>query len=372
LLAALCLAHAAVAQVDDRVDLRAAIGVAKGKVYPALVNIQVVVQDFQGGRAVRSLRAGSGTIIDVQGHVLTNYHVARDAVRVVCTLPSGQQLRADVVGHDGPTDISVLRLRLADRGQEAGPLPFASLGDSDRVEVGDLVLAVGNPLSLSSSMTLGIVSNTRRVFLSGLGNELEELDFGSGDRTGLFTVWIQHDALILPGNSGGPLVDLEGQIIGVNTRATTGYGFASPANLVKRVVAQIIAHGEVRRGFLGAAFQPVAKLGRDQGAVVAAVVAGSPAAAAGLVPGDVVLALAGEPVVARFFEEIPLLYGRIADLSPDQAVTIDYERDGKRATATATLARMEDYLGREVEMRDFGVRRPWRSTAAIPTPRASS
>ncbi|MHC4814876.1 MAG: S1C family serine protease [Planctomycetota bacterium] len=291
----------ATAQLDAPKDLRAAIAFAKKKVYPALVNIKVVSRRFSGGRTVRSVGSGSGTIISSQRHVLTNYHVARDAVRITCTMPSGEQIAADVVGHDAPTDVSVLKLRLGERAADARPLPYASLGDSDRVKVGDLVIAVGNPLSLSSSMTLGVVSNTRRVFLSQGGNDLEELDFGGGDKTGLdfgggdktglFTVWIQHDALILPGNSGGPLVNLKGEVIGVNTRAGAGYGFASPSNLVSYVVQQILEHGEVRRGWLGASFQPVAKLDRKDGALTASVVPDSPAAAADLRPGDILLSL---------------------------------------------------------------------------------
>jgi serine protease Do len=345
----------ATAQLDEPKDIRAAIAFAKKKVYPALVNIKVVSRRFSGGRTVRSVGSGSGTIINSQRHVLTNYHVARDAVRITCTMPSGEQIAADVVGHDAPTDVSVLKLRLGERAKDAKPLPYASLGDSDQVKVGDLVIAVGNPLSLSSSMTLGVVSNTRRVFLSQGGTDLQEFDFGGGDKTGLFTVWIQHDALILPGNSGGPLVSLKGEVIGVNTRTGSGYGFASPSNLVSYVVQQLLEHGEVRRGWLGASFQPVAKLSRKDGALTASVVPDSPAAAADLRPGDILVSLNGEPVVARFVEEIPLLYGRIAELRPASRVPIVFQRGGEKKQAEIEIAPMEAFIGREVEMRKLGV-----------------
>lgn len=175
---------------------------ARRRVYPALVNISVVTRTFSGGRAVRQPSGGSGTIISPAGHVITNYHVVQDAERITCTLPSGEEIPAEVLADDPAIDMSMLQLRMSEREDPGLSLPFATIGDSSRLEVGEYVLAVDNPLGLASSMTLGIVSNTERVFTDFLGNSVEDLDIGSR-RTGRFTRWIQHDALILPGNSGG-------------------------------------------------------------------------------------------------------------------------------------------------------------------------
>jgi serine protease Do len=342
------------AQVAAQSELRVEIAAAKQKIYPALVNIGVVSKDFGGGRTIRQMGNGSGTLISPGGHVLTNYHVARDALRIVCTLTTGEQIPADVVGHDPMTDLSVLKMRVAEREDPNKPLPFATFGDSDKLDVGDYVLAVGNPLSLSSSMTLGIVSNPRRVF-TGAGGQIFEFDFDSGNRTGLFTVWIQHDALILPGNSGGPLVNLQGQIIGVNTRGGNGVGFASPAKLVRRVVNQLLMHGEVRRGYVGASFQPVARMGHKRGALISAIVPNGPAHKAGLHTGDLLLAIGDAPVTARFAEEVPPLYRHVSELAAGKKASFHILRDGKEHKIDVDVARMQDYVGEEVEMRRFGI-----------------
>jgi serine protease Do len=352
-LALVAVAGSIVAQTGAKDEFRRQIDFAKSKVYPALVNINVVSERFSGGRTVRVGGAGSGTIISPAGHVLTNYHVARDASRIVCTLPSGEQIAADVVGDDAATDLAVLKLRLTERKDPTRPLPFAVLGDSDQLQVGDSVIAVGNPLSLSSSMTLGIVSNPRRVFTRG--NQIQEFDFGGGNKTGMFTVWIQHDALILPGNSGGPLVNLEGEIVGINTRAGAGYGFAAPSNLTKRVVSQILTYGEVRRGWVGLSFLPVNKLERTVGVLVASVAPDSPAEKAGIRAGDVLLELDGRATNCRFLEEIPDLYAAIAEMRVGRKVTAVLARGGERVSLPMTVAPMAGYVGDQVELRDLGI-----------------
>ena len=179
-----------------------------------------------------------------QGHVVTNYHVAGNTTRIDCTLTDGRVLPAAVVAHDPLTDLSVLRLV----GRAGETFAHAELGDSEALRVGDTVFAMGNPLALSSSTTQGIVSNPARVFTNLSGTEVEELDVAEGEPSGLFTRWIQHDALILPGNSGGPLVDVEGRVVGINELGGQGLGFAIPAAIAREVLAQVLEHGEVHRG----------------------------------------------------------------------------------------------------------------------------
>ena len=354
-LALLLPAAPAAAQRMAADSLRRDVDFARSRVYPALVNIAVVGRVYSGGRARRYQAAGSGVLISAGGHILTNFHVAGNTTRITCTLTSGERVDADVVAHDALTDLSILKLRLAERSDPNVPVPFATLGDSDALQVGDYVLAMGNPLTLSSSLTLGVVSNTKRVFTDFTGTEMSDLDLGQGQKTGIFTRWIQHDALILPGNSGGPLVNLRGEVVGINELGGGGVGFAIPSNLAAKVLNQVLTFGEVRRGWLGLAVLPVEKLGLKVGALVSSVVPGSPAETAGLQPGDVINAIEGEQVTVRFFEQVPLFYQRVARMTAGREVSILYTRGGEQHTATATVEAMEKFLGLEHEIREIGL-----------------
>ena len=332
---------------------RSAVDTARRKVYPTLVNIAVVSRDFEGGRAQRSMAGGSGVIISPDGYVLTNFHVAGHTTHITCTLADGEALDARVIADDPLSDLSVLKLRRA--ASARSPLPFAVLGDSDALQVGDPVLAMGNPLMLSSSMTLGIVSNTRRVFTDFGQTEIEDVELDEGERTGTFTRWIQHDALILPGNSGGPLVNLQGQVVGINELGGDGVGFAIPSNLARQVFQDAIRYGRVPRGWLGLSVMPVNKLGRTTGALVSSVTPASPAAGAGIQPGDLILALDGAPVSVRFFEEVPLFYQRVARLHAGRRVVLRLLRAGRRLQVAARVAPLAPLLSPEREFRGMGV-----------------
>lgn len=331
-----------------------ALDAARRKVYPALVNIAVVYRYFNSGRAQRAPAGGSGVIISPDGYVLTNFHVAGHTTHITCTLANGEALEAHVVADDPLSDLSVLKLIRTGK-ELSAPLPYAALGDSDKMQVGDAVLAMGNPLMLSSSMTLGIVSNTKRVFTDFTGTEMEDMELDGGEKTGTFTRWIQHDALILPGNSGGPLVNLNGEVVGINELGGEGVGFAIPSNLARLVFQDVIHYGRVRRGWLGLSVMPVDKMGRTTGALVSSVTPASPAARAGVQPGDLLLALDDAPVTVRFFEQVPLFYQRVARLPAGHPARLRFLREGRTRLTVVSVAPLEPSLGAEQEFRGMGV-----------------
>ena len=331
-----------------------ALDAARRKVYPALVNIAVVYRYFNSGRAQRAPVGGSGVIISPDGYVLTNFHVAGHTTHITCTLANGEALEAHVVADDPLSDLSVLKLIRTGK-ELSAPLPYAALGDSDKMQVGDAVLAMGNPLMLSSSMTLGIVSNTKRVFTDFTGTEMEDMELDGGEKTGTFTRWIQHDALILPGNSGGPLVNLNGEVVGINELGGEGVGFAIPSNLARLVFQDVIHYGRVRRGWLGLSVMPVDKMGRTTGALVSSVTPASPAARAGVQPGDLLLALDDAPVTVRFFEQVPLFYQRVARLPAGHPARLRFLREGRTRLTVVSVAPLEPSLGAEQEFRGMGV-----------------
>ncbi|MFP6900836.1 MAG: trypsin-like peptidase domain-containing protein, partial [Opitutales bacterium] len=229
------LSLATLAQADDGDSLDDTIQRSVAKVYPAIVRIHVVAENGSGGRMKKSRGSGSGVIISKEGHVVTNHHVAGRAIRLTCRLNDGQELEATLVGTDILTDLSVLRLRLDQRTGDS-PLPTAKFGDSEKIKVGDVVLAMGSPAGLSQSVTRGIASNLAMI---PPGSQTFRLD---GENVGMLVRWIGHDAIIFPGNSGGPLVNLKGEIIGINEVGIGSLGGAIPGNLAWNVAQQLIEH----------------------------------------------------------------------------------------------------------------------------------
>ena len=270
---------------------------------------------------------GSGVIIDAQrGYVLTNHHVIEGADDVSVTLADGRTLTAEFLGSDADTDVALIRI-------PTGGLSELPLGDSGRLQVGDYVVAIGNPFGLSQTVTSGIVSAVGRSGIRGLG----------------YQNFIQTDASINPGNSGGALVDLRGQLVGINTASLNprgsmagniGLGLAIPSNLARDVVQQLVTVGEVKRGTLGIDSQPLnprllRSLGlaeNQHGALVTRVDEGSGAAAAGIRPGDVVVEADGQRIAD------PQALHNLEGLQPvGTPVTLALLREGKRVTAKATL-----------------------------------
>jgi Do/DeqQ family serine protease len=249
--------------------------------------------------------AGSGVIVDAEhGYVLTNEHVVRDASIIEVTTKDGRKFRARLVGRDKPTDIAVLQIKPEN-------LTSVPIGDSNSLEVGDFVLAIGNPFGLGQAVTPGIVSALGRT---GLGIEGYE-DF------------IQTDASINPGNSGGALVTLDGRLVGVNTAilsksgASNGVGFAIPIDMARKVMRQILAHGEIQRGRIGVSLREPSNVTGRMGAEIAAVEPTSPADRAGLEKGDVIVAVDGKVI------ENPAQLRNLVGLSPvGTEVDVRYRR----------------------------------------------
>ena len=325
------------------------------KVTPAVVNIQVTIdtdhgdtmQMSDGGSAQQQMQEfmqqfaerfgmgpmksrpmpkeqalGTGFIIDPSGVIVTNYHVAGRADSITVTMTDGKKYPAKLLGADQKTDIAVLKIK-ADK-----PLPYVEFGDTDKVRVGEPVMAVGNPFGLGGTVTSGIVSARGR-------------DIHSGP----FDDYIQTDAAINRGNSGGPLFDMNGKVIGINTAifspsgGSVGLGFAIPASIAKPVVTQLREHGKVERGLLGVEIQPVTSeiaqslsLGSTNGALVAQVEPKSAAVKAGIKSGDVI-----KSVDDKKIGDVRDLTRTIAAQQPGSTVKIGLVRDGKDMTVEAKL-----------------------------------
>ncbi|MGE5755145.1 MAG: Do family serine endopeptidase [Planctomycetaceae bacterium] len=305
-------------------------------VSPAVVHIKTQrfrqVGGFPGvgnrfGRGFESVGLGSGVIIDKEhGYIVTNNHVVKDADAIVVRLSQGSDVPARLLGADPKTDLAVLQVK-------AGLKAAAEWGDSDKLDIGDWVLAIGSPFALDHTVTAGIISATQR-------NDLQINEYES---------FIQTDAAINPGNSGGPLIDLSGKVIGINTAIISpesggyvGIGLAIPSSMAKRVVEGLLREGKIVRGYLGVRIQPLSaalakefKLPDPRGSLVVDVQPGSPASKAGLQVGDVIVKLDGKDV-----PDPASLRNQTASLAVDSKVPLTYYREGKQGTVQVTIAEL--------------------------------
>ena len=289
------------------------------------------LRDFFGGAPSRGpsvqMGLGSGVVIKTDGTILTNHHVVDGAEAIKVELQNNRAYDAKVIGSDPPSDLAVLKI-------DAKELSALNLADSDRVRVGDVVLAIGNPLGIGQTVTAGIISAKGR---------------STGLSDGSFEDFLQTDAPINQGNSGGALVNTEGELVGINSQilstsgGSIGIGFAVPSNMARTVLDQLIATGKVRRGQLGVAIQPVtpeqaADLGlkEPKAVVIASLAPQGPAARAGLRPGDVIVGFQGEAVT-----DGNTLRNRIASTPPGTAVKLTILRDRQERRIDVTLGEYE-------------------------------
>ena len=324
---------APVVAAPGKAVLAGSYAMASAKAQPAVVNIytskQVKVpvhpllndpffRRFFGERVPyatqRASSLGSGVIVSAEGYIVTNNHVVESADEIEVALSDGRTASAMVIGSDPESDLAVIRIQL-------GKLPVATIGDSDRLQVGDVVLAIGNPFGVGQTVTMGIVS--------ALGRTQTEVN--------PFESFIQTDAAINPGNSGGALIDAQGNLIGINTAiysktgASHGIGFAIPVNAVRKVMEQIMRQGSVTRGWLGVEMQNLTpdlaasfNLPVKRGIIIAGVVRNGPAYQAGIRPGDVLIEIAGQPVT-----ESVAAINQIAAIAPGSSTPMTIVRNGQ-------------------------------------------
>jgi serine protease Do len=307
-------------------DFRTIVRRAKDKVFPAVVFVNCVRETNEEGKKQGQEVSGSGVLVSDTGEFLTNWHVVDKAREVRCLLFDGRAYSAKVLGSDKDTDVAVGRLT----GVEPGTtFPHAEIGDSNALGEGDFVMAMGAPWGMSRSVSIGIVACTRRYLV-----EHSE-----------YSLWIQTDASISPGNSGGPLVNTAGQVVGLNTRGTSGggdLGFAVPSNTIALIAAQIRAHGKVRWSWTGLQLQPLRNFERNtyfegkDGVIVAGTEPDSPARRAGLEPQDRIVRLNDAALDALTIEDMPAVQRALGTLPLDQPAKLRVRRGTVERDVTMT------------------------------------
>ena len=333
---------------------------ALSHVSPAVVRINVVMRDFRNGVPENFRAIGSGVIIDKQGRVLTNFHVAGRARRIEIILPDQERVRAKLIGSDHWTDLALVQMDMAQIKARHLHFKWATLGNSRHVQLGEPVLAIGTPYGLSRTVTSGIISDTDRFF------NATTID---GYETGWFNNWLQTDAAINPGNSGGPLINLRGHVIGINTRGdptANNLGFAIPINVARRVIPSLLKDRKVSRSYIGLELEPMLGLSRfyhlppEKGVLIRSVDHDSPASAAGVHALDVLLSVDGYATNCRFPEQISAVRRYVADQPVGSTLTLVLDRMNngsvmKQKTLHVVTQRLESVISPRHQIKPWGI-----------------
>lgn len=321
------------------------------RIFPTIVRIEAIRLRPSDGRLTKQWSGGSGVIISAEGHLVTNCHVTEDGDFFRCYLYDGTNVEAKLIGQDALTDLAVLKLDLSQRAKTAAPLVIAKFGDSSKLVAGEEVFALGSPGFLSQSVTRGVVSNPSLV--------LPEQTVGRmmlrGEDVGMFVRWVLHDARIFGGNSGGPLVNAKGDIVGINEIGVVSLSGAIPSNLAQDVARQIMNSGRVTRGWSGVTVQRRLEADGDRkGVVIGDVAANSPAAKAGLQAGDVVLACDGQAIEGAEEKAVAHFNRMEAGRMPGNEFVVDYLRAGQKQTARVKLTAREPARNDDNELKTWG------------------
>ena len=331
------------------------IAAARDRVLPVVVSILTVRQDYRQGEPSLSVSSGSGTVVSAEGHIATNAHVTQNGKSFRVVFADGRELPAKLVGTDTLSDLAVLQA------QPPSPEKFAYAEFATRLDLkpGDTVLAMGAPWGLSNSMSAGVVNNPRRLLVSLFDDEAEYEDSLSEDEpTGRYYAWIQHDASIAPGNSGGPLVDMSGRIVGVNTRGMIVGGdlaFAIPGAEAGNIVRALISKGQVDRVSLGFRLRSLKGTSFTEGLLVNAVERGSPPEKVGLQAGDRILSLNGKALTALQPIDVPRVQQYIAELPINSMITLRVERNGKQRDLRLKALAQQRGRGKELALAPYGM-----------------
>lgn len=320
-------------------DFREVVKHSKDKVFPAVVYVKCVRQSHEMGEKKSHQVSGSGVLISNKGEVLTNWHVIDKAIEVRCLLFTGQPFYGKVIGKDKDLDLALVQLKLD---KNTGKLPFATLGDSDKLSEGDFVMAMGAPFGLTRSVSIGIISCTSR-FLEGISQ---------------YSLWLQTDASINPGNSGGPLINTDGEVIGINTRGISyggDMGFAVPSSTIKEILPRLRENSDVEWSWTGIEIQAIRDFNRNmyfdgkRGVIVSGTEKGSPGRRAGIQDRDRIIEINGKPVDGITEESLPAIRRTIGLLPIDKPSGFKLIRGGTEVVLDVTPRKKGKVEGDELD-----------------------